>query len=133
VVYNSDVVSADYSRDFRKPKWGSALIALWFANLILYSAALTLAGYYVPFTDIGSAVMKILADTRGTKIDEKERAVFHHATHTARNGGMCLRKCALRQRFKKAGRFSRKAVVRLARYLAGARMQSRSTEIAGTA
>src|ERR1700683_2980285 len=43
---------------------------LWFANLILYSAALTVAGHYVAFTDIGSAVMKMLADTRGIKIDE---------------------------------------------------------------
>lgn len=42
---------------------------LWFANLILYSAALTVAGCYVPFTDIGSAVMKMLADTRGIKIE----------------------------------------------------------------
>ena len=31
---------------------------LWFADLILYSAALTVAGCYVPFTDIGAAVMK---------------------------------------------------------------------------
>ena len=46
---------------------------LWFANLILYSAALTVAGCYVPFTDIGSAVMKMLADTRGVKIDEKDK------------------------------------------------------------
>src|ERR1700740_3066301 len=43
---------------------------LWFANLILYSAALTVAGCYVPFTDIGSAVMKMLADTRGIRIDD---------------------------------------------------------------
>ena len=43
---------------------------LWFANFILYSAALTLAGHYVPFTEIGSAVMKMLADTRGVKITE---------------------------------------------------------------
>jgi 2-haloacid dehalogenase len=43
---------------------------LWFANLILYSAALTLAGCYVPFTEIGSAVMKMLADTRGIEIDD---------------------------------------------------------------
>ena len=35
---------------------------LWFANLIMYSAALTVAGCYVPFTDIGAAVMKMLAD-----------------------------------------------------------------------
>jgi 2-haloacid dehalogenase len=46
---------------------------LWFANLIVYSAALTLAGCYVPFTDIGSAVMKMLADTRGIKIDDKDK------------------------------------------------------------
>jgi 2-haloacid dehalogenase len=37
---------------------------LWFANLIMYSAALTVAGCYVPFTDIGAAVMKMLADTQ---------------------------------------------------------------------
>jgi hypothetical protein len=32
---------------------------LWFANFILYSAALTAAGCYAPLTDIGSAVMKM--------------------------------------------------------------------------
>ena len=46
---------------------------LWFANLIMYSAALTVAGCYVPFTDIGAAVMKMLADTRGIKIDDKDK------------------------------------------------------------
>ena len=46
---------------------------LWFANLIMYSAALTVAGCYVPFTDIGSAVMKMLADTRGITIDDKDK------------------------------------------------------------
>ena len=46
---------------------------LWFANLILYSAALTVAGVYVPFTDIGTAVMKMLADTRGIKITDEDK------------------------------------------------------------
>ena len=46
---------------------------LWFANLIMYSAALTVAGYYVPFTDIGAAVMKMLADTRGIKVNEADK------------------------------------------------------------
>ena len=46
---------------------------LWFANLILYSAALTVVGCYVPFTDIGSAVMKMLAHTRGIKIGDKDK------------------------------------------------------------
>jgi 2-haloacid dehalogenase len=46
---------------------------LWFANFILYSAALTVAGHYVPFTDIGAATMKMLADTRGIDITATDR------------------------------------------------------------
>ena len=46
---------------------------LWFANFIMYSVALTLAGCYVPFTDIGAAVMKMLADTRGIKIEDRDK------------------------------------------------------------
>jgi hypothetical protein len=46
---------------------------LWFANFIMYSAALTVAGCYIPFTDIGAAVMKMLADTQGIKIDEADK------------------------------------------------------------
>jgi 2-haloacid dehalogenase len=46
---------------------------LWFANLILYSAALTVANSYLPFTDIGAAVMKMLADVRGVKVTEADR------------------------------------------------------------
>ena len=50
-----------------------AAMRLWFANLILYSAALTVAGRYVPFTEIGAAVMKMIADTRGIKITETDK------------------------------------------------------------
>lgn len=50
-----------------------AAMRLWFANLVLYSAALTVAGQYVPFTDIGAAVMKMLADTRGIEIRDTDR------------------------------------------------------------
>ena len=46
---------------------------LWFANLILYSAALTVAKAYVPFTDIADAVMKMLADVRGVKVSERDQ------------------------------------------------------------
>src|SRR6202789_1992128 len=46
---------------------------LWFANLIMSSAALTVAGCYVPFTDLGAAVMKMLADTRGIEIDDADK------------------------------------------------------------
>jgi 2-haloacid dehalogenase len=51
----------------------ASAMRIWFANLILYSAALTVAGCYVPFTDIGSAVMKMLADTRGIKISDNDK------------------------------------------------------------
>lgn len=51
----------------------TSAMRFWFANLIQYSCALTLAGCYVPFTDIGSAVMKMLADTRGIKIADSDR------------------------------------------------------------
>src|SRR5215469_9762491 len=46
---------------------------LWFANFIMYSTALTVAGCYVPFTDIGAAVMKMIADTQGIKIGEADK------------------------------------------------------------
>jgi len=46
---------------------------LWFANFIMYSAALTVARHYVPFTDIGAAVMKMLADTRGITIKDSDK------------------------------------------------------------
>ena len=50
-----------------------AAMRLWFANLILYSTALTVAGQYVPFTEIGAAVMTMLADTRGIEIKDGDK------------------------------------------------------------
>jgi 2-haloacid dehalogenase len=46
---------------------------LWFANFIMYSTALTVAGCYVPFTGIGAAVMKMLAATRGIKVNDADK------------------------------------------------------------
>jgi 2-haloacid dehalogenase len=46
----------------------------WFAELILYSEALTLAGIYVPFTDIGGAVLNMVATTAGISISAADRA-----------------------------------------------------------
>jgi 2-haloacid dehalogenase len=45
-----------------------AAMRLWFGDLITYSEALTLAGVYVPFTDIGRAVLRMFAATRGIEI-----------------------------------------------------------------
>jgi 2-haloacid dehalogenase len=55
-----------FDRIFNDP----AAMRLWFAGLITYSEALTLAGVYVPFTDIGGAVLRMLAATRGITIRE---------------------------------------------------------------
>jgi 2-haloacid dehalogenase len=66
-----ETMAPTFERIFGDP----AAMRLWFANFILYSAALTVAGEYVPFTEIGAAVMKMLADTRGITIrdgDKKE-------------------------------------------------------------
>lgn len=51
-----------------------AAMRLWFAQLITYSEALTLAGVYVPFTDIGAAVLRMLAATRGISISDADGA-----------------------------------------------------------
>jgi 2-haloacid dehalogenase len=51
-----------------------AVMRLWFADLILYSEALTLAGVYIPFTDIGGAVLRMLAATRGITISDADGA-----------------------------------------------------------
>ena len=47
---------------------------LWFANLIMYSVVLTMVDSYVPFTDIGASVLKMMADTYGVEIDGDDRS-----------------------------------------------------------
>ena len=59
-----------FERIFSDP----AAMRLWFANLITYSEALTLAGVYIPFTDIGGAVLRMLAATRGISVDDADAA-----------------------------------------------------------
>ncbi len=52
----------------------AAAMRLWFADLILYSEALTIAGVYVPFTDIGAAVLQMLAATRDITVSDADGA-----------------------------------------------------------
>ena len=49
-----------------------AALRLWFGGLITYSEALTLAGVYVPFNDIGRAVLEMFAASRGIKITNEQ-------------------------------------------------------------
>ena len=51
-----------------------AAMRLWFAGLITYSEALTLAGVYVRFTDIGGAVLRMLAASRDIAISDADSA-----------------------------------------------------------
>ena len=65
-----DTLHPTLDRIFGEP----AALRLWFANLITYSEALTLAGVYVPFTDIGAAVLRMLAATRDITISDSDAA-----------------------------------------------------------
>jgi 2-haloacid dehalogenase len=44
----------------------------WFAQLILYSQALTLAGEYAAFGELGGAVLQMVADTRRQQISAED-------------------------------------------------------------
>jgi 2-haloacid dehalogenase len=63
-----EAIRPTFERIFGDP----AALRLWFAGLITYSEALTLAGVYVPFTDIGGAVLRMLAATRGISISDAD-------------------------------------------------------------
>lgn len=65
-----ETIRPTFDRIFDDP----AAMRLWFANLITYSEALTLADVYVPFTDIGAAVLAMLAATRGVTITDADAA-----------------------------------------------------------
>jgi len=65
-----DSIRPVFDRIFGDP----AAMRLWFANLITYSEALTLAGVYVPFTDIGGAVLRMLAAARDVTISDADAA-----------------------------------------------------------
>jgi 2-haloacid dehalogenase len=56
-LLNLDALGPTFDRIFNDP----AAMRRWFAGLITYSEALTLSGVYVPFTDIGGAVLRMLA------------------------------------------------------------------------
>jgi 2-haloacid dehalogenase len=69
-LMNLETLRPTFDRIFGDP----AAMRLWFANLITYSEALTLSGVYVPFTDIGGAVLRMLAATRDVKITDADAA-----------------------------------------------------------
>ena len=69
-LLNLETIRPTFDRIFDDP----TVLRLWFADLITYSEALTLAGVYVPFTDIGGAVLRMLAATRDIAISDADSA-----------------------------------------------------------
>ncbi|GAA3775105.1 haloacid dehalogenase type II [Streptomyces chiangmaiensis] len=69
-LLNLDVLGPTFDRIFDEP----TAMRLWFAHLVTYSEALTLSGVYVPFTDIGGAVLRMLAATRDITISDADAA-----------------------------------------------------------
>jgi 2-haloacid dehalogenase len=69
-LLNLESLQPTFERIFKDP----AAMRLWFAGLITYSEALTLANVYVPFTDIGAAVLRMLAATRDITISDADAA-----------------------------------------------------------
>jgi 2-haloacid dehalogenase len=65
-----NAVRPTFERIFGDP----AAMRLWFAGLITYSQALTLSGTYIPFNEIGGAVLRMLAATRGIAISDADSA-----------------------------------------------------------
>jgi 2-haloacid dehalogenase len=54
----------------------------WFAQLILYSEAITLSDNYVPFGELGGTVLRMLARTRGVQVHDADVQELKEAVAT---------------------------------------------------
>jgi 2-haloacid dehalogenase len=68
-ILDLTTVTPVFQRLFGEP----SAMRLWFQELIIYSQALTIADVYVPFTDIGGAVLDKIAAAKGVKISAIDR------------------------------------------------------------
>jgi 2-haloacid dehalogenase len=68
-ILDLTTITPVFERLFGSPK----TMRLWFQELITYSQALTITNVYVPFTDIGGAVLDKIAVSRGVKITSADR------------------------------------------------------------
>jgi 2-haloacid dehalogenase len=70
-----DVLSPVFARIFGD----ASVMRTWFAELILYSEALTLAGLYEPFGALGAAALKMVGEIRGQRISDADIAAVRNA------------------------------------------------------
>jgi len=68
-ILDLTTVTPVFQRLFGAPE----TMRVWFQDLIMYSQALTIADVYVPFTDIGGAVLDMIAASRGMQITATDR------------------------------------------------------------
>ena len=52
----------------------------WYAQLVLYSEAMTLAGCYSPFADVGGAVLRMMGEVHGVPVREDDVADLRKLT-----------------------------------------------------
>jgi len=67
---------------FERPFGRSGMLREWFAQLILYSEAITLTGDYVPFGDLGGAVLRIIGAADGIPVPDSEIQMIKEAIAT---------------------------------------------------
>jgi 2-haloacid dehalogenase len=73
-----DALAPHFERIFGQ----SAALREWFAQLILYSEAITLTGDYVPFGDLGGAVLRMIGASRGIAISRGDIQIVKGAVAT---------------------------------------------------
>jgi 2-haloacid dehalogenase len=73
-----DALAPHFDRLFGR----SGVLREWFAQLILYSQAITLTGDYVPFGDLGGAVLRMMGATEGIHVPDSEIQAIKEAIAT---------------------------------------------------
>src|SRR5271155_742504 len=73
-----DALAPHFERIFGR----SGVLREWFAQLILYSQAITLTGDYAPFGDLGGAVLRMIGATEGIHVSDSEIQTIKEAIAT---------------------------------------------------
>jgi len=73
-----ETLTPHFARLFGEP----SVMREWFAQMILYSQAITLAGNYVPFAELGGAVMRMIGQIRGVHIVDSDVEALKGAVAT---------------------------------------------------
>lgn len=73
-----DALASHFERIFGR----STVLREWFAQLILYSEAITLTGDYVPFGELGGAVLRMIGANEGIHVPDSDILMVKEAMAT---------------------------------------------------